>query len=90
MYGENVKNTVEEEIFKTREFRKIAATGGSRQEKLANLGLEESLCPLLYSGNIRVQEFFTNLQIFTKFAKFSCTRKFPVLQYLEIVGGICK
>ena len=33
--------TVEQEIFTTGKFREIVASGGSRQENLANLGLED-------------------------------------------------
>ena len=41
----------------------------------------ERLGPLLYNDNIRVQENFTNLAIFVKFTKISCTQIFPVIQY---------
>ncbi len=54
----------------------IAASGGARQENFVNFWIEGFL-------NIRVQKIFANPRKYSKFTNISCTRIFPVLQYMK-------
>ena len=64
--------------FRDMKFSRIWAIGNSSAGNFRQFLI--SRAPILYAGNISVQEIFANLREFVKFAKISCMRKFAVLQ----------
>ena len=61
----------------------MTSTINTLRKKMASLRHRFGSTFFLSAGNIREQENFANLTIYAKFAKFSCTRIFPVIQYVR-------